>query len=388
MTLPRITLRKDVGQRVREGHPWIYADAAVPFSIEPGRLAEVVDREGRFVATGYVDDGPIALRVIGTQRGVDPLELIGPRLTRALAWRASFIGDDTNAYRLVHGEGDGLPGVVVDQYGPYVMMKFDGPAAERALMKSVVRELRILRPDASLLVRRGRGETKTTEAVHGTMPQGAIVVLEHGMKLLGDLREGQKTGLFLDHRESRFKVRGLSRGARVLNLYGYVGGFSIAAGLGGAAHVETVDVAKGAIELASRAWIENGLDPEKHVATAADVPARIDTLRRKGERFDVVIADPPSFAPNQASVPQALSAYRKLHASCLRLVNDGGFYLAASCSSHIDAVSFERTLREANDKTESKLQVLDRWSGPPDHPRLIAFPEGDYLKCILTRMPA
>jgi 23S rRNA (cytosine1962-C5)-methyltransferase len=387
MSLPRITLRKDVGQRVKEGHPWIYREACAPFSVEPGTFVEAVDREGHFVATGYADDGPIAVRVLGTKRGQEPLALLPARIASALRMRAAFIGEDTNAYRILHGEGDGLPGVVVDRYDRYLMMKFDGPAAERALLGPVTATLRDLLPEHTLLIRRGRGETKTTDAVHGTLPSGAIVVLEHGMKLLSDLSEGQKTGLFLDHRESRFKVRALSRGARVLNLYGYVGGFSIAAGLGGATHVETVDVAKGAIELANRAWLENGLAPEAHVGTVADVPTRIDTLRRKSERFDVVIADPPSFAPNQASIPNALSAYRKLHAACLRLLAPGGFYLAASCSSHVDTVSFERTLREANDKTESKLQILDRWSAPPDHPRLLAFPEGDYLKCVLARLP-
>lgn len=387
MSLPRITLRKDVGARVREGHPWIYRDATVANPLNPGSLAEVVDREGRFVASGYVEDGPIALRVLSTKRGEDPVTVVPERIASALALRKRFISDDTDAYRLLHGEGDQVPGAVVDRYAGYAVLKFDGAAAETALREPVVAALRSLLPDVTLLLRRGRGEHKTTEAITGAVPAGAIEVREHGMVLLSDLSAGQKTGLFLDHRESRLKVRQLAKGARVLNLYGYVGGFSIAAGLGGAVSVETVDVARAAVDLAHRAWAANGLDPAAHTPTVSDVFDRIDALRRRSVRFDVVVCDPPSFAPSQSAVGAAVNAYRKLHAGCLRLVEPGGLYLAASCSSHIDPVTFDRTLREASDKTGSKLQILDRWGGPADHPRLAAFPEGDYLKCVLARRP-
>ncbi len=387
MSLGRITLRKDVGARVREGHPWIYRDACVATSLAPGALAEVVDREGRFVASGYVEDGPIALRVLSTKRGEHPLSVIPQRIASALTLRRRVISSDTDAYRLLHGEGDQVPGAVVDRYADYAMIKFDGAAAEAALKEAVVDALQTLLPEVTLLLRRGRGDSKRTEAITGRLPEGPIEVREHGMVLLSDLSAGQKTGLFLDHRQARMKVRQLSAGARVLNLYGYVGGFSIAAGLGGAARVETVDVARGAIELAHRAWAANGLDPAAHTPTVSDVFDRIDALRRRSMRFDIVICDPPSFAPSQSAVGAAVNAYRKLHAGCLRLVEPGGLYLAASCSSHIDPVTFDRTLREASDKTGSKLQILDRWGGPPDHPRLAAFPEGDYLKCILARRP-
>jgi len=387
MSLARITLRKDVGARVRDGHPWIYRDACAPTQLSPGSLAEVVDRDGRFVASGYVEDGPIALRVLSTKRGEAPLSVIPERIAAALALRQRFIADDTDAYRLLHGEGDQVPGAVVDRYAGYAMLKFDGAAAEQALREPVTSALRTLLPDVTLLLRRGRGEHKTTEAIFGILPKGPVEVREHGMVLLSDLSAGQKTGLFLDHRESRLKVRQLAKGARVLNLYGYVGGFSIAAGLGGAVSVETVDVARGAIDLAHKAWAANGLDPAAHTPTVSDVFDRIDALRRRNIRFDVVICDPPSFAPSQSAVSAAVNAYRKLHAGCLRLVEPQGLYLAASCSSHIDPVTFDRTLREASDKTGTKLQILDRWGGPPDHPRLAAFPEGDYLKCVLARRP-
>lgn len=385
MTLARLSLRKDVSGSLRAGHPWLYRDACVAFTARAGSFAEVVDRDGRFVASGYVEDGPIALRVLSLRRGEAPSSVIAARIEAALALRARVVPPDTDAYRLVHGEGDGLPGLVVDRYGSHLVLKPDGAAAERALLAPALEALAARLRGHTQLVRRGRGDKKTTEAIVGAVPSAPVEVREHGMILLSDLREGQKTGLFLDHRESRHRVRALSRDLRVLNLYGYVGGFSIAAGLGGARAVETVDVAKGAIALAEAAWAKNGLDPARHVATAADVPARLTALREAGARFDLIVADPPSFAPSEAAVPEAIKSYRKLHQACLRLLEPGGLYLAASCSSHVDEALFLRTLREGSEKAGVRLGVLERWSAPADHPRLIAFPEGDYLKCVLTR---
>lgn len=385
MTLSRLTLRKDVSGSLRAGHPWLYRDACIAFSAPAGSFAELVDREGRFVASGYVEEGPIALRVLSLRRGEAPSSVIDARVAAALALRARVVPPETDAYRLIHGEGDGLPGIVVDRYAGHLVLKPDGAAAERALLGPVAGALAAQLPDVAQLVRRGRGEKKTTEARRGRVPEGPIAVRERGMTLLADLSEGQKTGLFLDHRESRFRVRTLSRELRVLNLYGYVGGFSVAAGLGGARHVETVDVAKGAIALAVQAWAANGLDPARHVATAADVPARLTALREAGARFDLIVADPPSFAPSEAAVPEAIKSYRKLHQACLRLLEPGGLYLAASCSSHVDEATFLRTLREGSEKAGVRLGVLERWSAPADHPRLLAFPEGDYLKCVLAR---
>lgn len=385
MTLARIRLRKDVVASLRAGHPWLYRDACAPFAAPPGSFAEVVDPSDRFVASGYVDDGPIALRVLSVRRGEAPESVIGAKVAAAIALRAQLALPDTDAYRLIHGEGDGLPGIVVDRYGPHAVLKPDGAAAERAMLGPVVSALRARLEGLALHVRRGRGQAKTTDTLSGEAPQGPVAVKERGMTLLSDLRHGQKTGLFLDHRESRRRVRELSRGLRVLNLYGYVGGFSIAAGLGGARHVETVDVAKPAIALATEAWAMNGLDPTHHVGTAADVPERLEALRAAKAELDLIVADPPSFAPNEASVPEALKSYRKLHQACLRLLAPGGLYLAASCSSHVDEGRFLRTLREGADKANARLAILERWSAPADHPRLLAFPEGDYLKCVLAR---
>jgi 23S rRNA (cytosine1962-C5)-methyltransferase len=212
-----------------------------------------------------------------------------------------------------------------------------------------------------------------------------VTVLERGMKLVVSLWRGQKTGLFLDHRESRWRIRQLSDGCRVLNLYGYTGGFSVAAGLGGANEVVTVDSARPALELAAKSWDANALEGRRHRAVASDV-ARFMSALRDDERYDIVIADPPSFAPRQRDVPGAIRAYRKLHQSCLEHVRHGGLYLAASCSSHITSDVFRASLHDAARAAHRSAQIVESWGAPPDHPTLRAFPEGNYLKVCLLRV--
>ncbi|MBC7171384.1 MAG: class I SAM-dependent rRNA methyltransferase, partial [Polyangiaceae bacterium] len=319
-------------------------------------------------------------------------EPIGPtlwtrRFQQALELRDTVRPPDTDAYRLVHGEGDRLPGAVVDAYGTTAVLRLDGLGAT-ALEEDLVRALYPLleaRGFDRLLVRKGRrGDITVTPRV-GALPDAPIVVREHGMRLVVDLVHGQKTGLFLDHRESRRRVRELSRGKRVLNLYSYTGGFSVAAGLGEALEVTSVDVAEGAITMAEATWAANGLDPRAHRAVASDVPVFLSEKGRGAPVFDLIVSDPPSFAPNEKSVPKAIESYRALHRACLKRLVPGGLYLAASCSSHIDRDTFERTIREGAELAGRVLQVLERWGAPADHPRLLAFPEGDYLKSVLCR---
>jgi 23S rRNA (cytosine1962-C5)-methyltransferase len=236
-----------------------------------------------------------------------------------------------------------------------------------------------------LLVRSGRRGQRHVARGWGEEPPDEILVREQGMVLCTPVRHGQKTGLFLDHRTSRRTVRRIAAGLRVLDLYAYVGGFSAAAGLGGASSVTTVDVAPRAIELAERTWVKNGLDESQHTCMAADVPEYLTAQTEAGNRFELIIADPPSFAPNQGARSAALRAYMKLHQASIGLLAPGGYYLAASCSSHIDARDFEDGLIEGADKARRNMQVLDRWGAPPDHPRLLGFPEGDYLKVALLK---
>jgi 23S rRNA (cytosine1962-C5)-methyltransferase len=377
-----VRLKKPLGRVVALGHPWIYRDALERLDAAPGAVVTVRDPERRFVGRGIAERGAIGVRIWTTRDEPIDEAFVRGRIESAIDLRERIAPPDTDALRLIHGEGDRLGGVVCDRYGRHAVLAFDGEGA-LAWREPILSAL-VARADLSgLLLRTGRRNEKQIELAHGEVPEGAIPVREHGMTLLVDLRRGQKTGLFLDHRESRRTVRAIARGLRVLNLYGYTGGFSIAAGLGGASSVDTVDLAAPALELAKASWEANALPPT-HATFAEDVPAFLERSRSK--RWDLIVADPPSFAPNRDSRAAALKSYRALHRACLRLLSPGGFYLAASCSSHVDRDAFEETIRDGAEKAGAVLQVLGRWGAAPDHPRLLAFHEGDYLKVVLCRV--
>jgi 23S rRNA (cytosine1962-C5)-methyltransferase len=381
----RLTLRKPLSRVLRAGHPWIFRDALAPFSAPAGAVATVVDAKRRFVARGLVDEGPIGVRVFTVDDEPIGAELLARRIDSAVALRDRVLPPDTDAYRLLHGEGDRVPGFVIDVYGSFASAQLDGAAARAwwPTLVEVARPRLTARGVGGLLLRSGRRGARSIELAYGDEPPTLVEVREHGLRMCASLREGQKTGLFLDHRESRRRVRELAAGARVLDLFAYVGGFSASAGLGGAAHVTAVDVAAPAIAVARRTWRANGLDEGRFETVAEDV---LDFLARAAEKrrtWDLVVCDPPSFAPNEASRPRALEAYARLHAASVRVLASGGLLLAASCSSHVDRTAFEAALAEG--AARRVLQVLGRWGAPADHPRLLAFPQGDYLDVVLAR---
>lgn len=377
-------LRKDLSRTLRAGHPWVYRDALSRFDAEPGAIVSVRDPQNRFVGRGITERGPIAVRLWTTRDEPVDDDFVRRRIREALALRARISPPDTDAIRLIHGEGDRLGGVVCDRYRDHGVLRIDGEGALRfrdTIADTLMSEARF----DGLLLKLGRRADKTVSTIRGYVPDEPVEIVEHGMRMLVDLHRGQKTGLFLDHRDSRRWTRLLAEGMRVLNLYGYTGGFSIAAGLGGAREVDTVDVAEGALSFAREGWAANGLAPGLHRTHAEDVPRFLETARSQKRTFDFIVSDPPSFAPNQGAKPAAMKAYRALHRSCLKMLTDGGLYLAASCSSHVDRSAFEQTLTDGAEKAGVVLQVLGRWGAASDHPRLLAFPEGDYLTVVLCR---
>lgn len=384
-----VRLRKPLERSLRAGHPWIFREALEAFDALPGASVRVADRNGKFVARGLAESGPIGVRVFSLDdRPLDDA-FMAERIEAAFELRRTLALPDTNAYRLLHGEGDRVPGVVCDRYDRCAVMKLDGDAAfalKDVWIRVLTPRLRALGIE-TLLVRSGRKDDAKVEVAWGDPPPHELEVRERGMKLIANLFQGQKTGLFLDHRETRARVRQLAVGREVLNLYGYTGGFSIAAGLGGATRVTTVDIAKPALALADRSWQANGLAADLHRTRAADVAEFLPAAAAagSGERYSLIVSDPPNFAPRQSALPQALEAYDAMHAGVFRLLAPGGLYVAASCSSHVDFEAFEETLQRGAAKARRVVQVLERSGAPADHPRLLAFPEGDYLKVLLVR---
>jgi 23S rRNA (cytosine1962-C5)-methyltransferase len=347
---------------------------------------QLVDERREAIGRAVYDaSSPIAARVwTAGRRAVDDA-LVAERIERALALRAWAIDGETTAYRLVHGEGDRMPGFVVDRYGHVAVLRVDGDAAGM----HAARTAELLRAPLEAigvrtLVERSSEKSKgrTTTLRFGAAPPDTIEVREHGVPFVVDLARGQKTGAFLDQRESRALVGDLVRrtkAARVLNLFSYAGGFSLHAARAGA-KTTSVDVAAQAHATAQASFRAAGLDPSPHEFVTADAFAFLAEAQKRGRAWDLVVSDPPSFAPNEKSVGRALAAYRSLHRACADVLVPGGVLCTSSCSSHVDAEVFATTLDDACLGGQGGLRLVEMRGPPADHPTLPAWPEGRYLK--------
>ncbi len=358
-----------------------------------GGIVALADDTGQPIGCGVWDPtSPIAVRVwsLDPKTRLDA-RLFRTRLEHAIAIRQRLFADGaTTAYRLLNGEGDRVPGFVLDRYAHVAVLRIDGDAAKAiapTLLRDVEEPLRAI-GITTLLERSGRrGEAPEIRPLFGAA-QDKIEVKEHGVPFVVDLARGQKTGAFLDQRENRRRVGELvarrARGGapvRVLNLFSYAGGFSLRAALAGGT-VTSVDVAMAAHATAQESFRLAGVDPRAHAFVTADCFAWLEGAAKRGERWDVVISDPPSFAPSEKAKPKGIAAYRSLHRACAAVVAEGGSFVAASCSSHVTAEDFAATLDDAT-LGRSDLRLLEQFGPPPDHPTLPAFPEGRYLKLVV-----
>ncbi|HVK70191.1 MAG TPA: class I SAM-dependent rRNA methyltransferase [Polyangium sp.] len=380
-----LRLTRSAAASVRRGHPWVYREGLTrPPKLDSGTAVSLASEEGEPLGVGLWDESsPIAVRVFGKSGRLDERALL-ERIERALARREAFVGPDTDAYRLCNGEGDHVPGLVIDRYAHVAIVRLDGDHLEPWIEKLAPKLARVLagRGVRSVALRRARDEAgdRRIRPLAGEEPEDRVIVRENGMAMEVDLAHGQKTGAFLDQRDNRARVRAFgARRARALNLYSYAGGFSVAAALGGAAHVTSVDVAAAAHATAQRSFRANGLDPAKHAFVTADAFAFLEAAARRGDKFDLIVSDPPSFAPNERTKPRALTAYRKLHGALTKVLAPGGLLCAASCSSHVSAEDFLSTLDDAA-LGRDDLSLVAMHGQPPDHPTLPAWFEGRYLK--------
>ncbi len=385
-----LRMSRDLVRTVKRGHPWVYAEGLRSLPAAPsGSWAILQDNtKGREVARGYYDPQcPIAFRACELDEKPLSDDWARRRIDRAIQWRKRSLTADTTGYRLLHGEGDNVPGLVVDIYGPYAVMQLDGAGPSgfwnAAGIATYIAE--VLSLEGVWLRSRDRGATGTL--LHRALPSENIAhFLEHGIQWTADIVKGQKTGFFLDQRENRKLVRELSQGQRVLNLFAYTGGFSVAAGLGGAKHVTSVDLAKPAIAMAQSHWDLNALPAEGHAGFAEDVFEFLAASQSRKQLWDMVICDPPSFAPSESSVPQAIAAYRKLIAASAKATQRGGLLATASCSSHIPESTFLEINEEAVSEARRRGTVLSITGQPWDHPAPLVCPEFRYLKFVLMRL--
>lgn len=381
---PRWRLTKPLRARIREGHPWIYdrALAPVPRQLAAGDLVTIVDDDGP-VALAFADPtSPIRARVLGAPDEEIAGGWRGARVQAAAARRARdplLVG--CTGRRIVHGEADGCPGLVIDVYADTAVVVFDGEAAA-AFWRPALPELLdgVIAGGIDLAhgwLRAVRGEGGSGEAIRGDAP-AEIVIAEDEARFAVDVRHGQKTGFFLDQRENRRTIRAHAAGATVLNLFSYSGGFSLHASLGGATHVTSVDIAPLAITALRKNVELTQLPAEAHDGVVADVFDFLGRARTQGRRWDLVIVDPPSFAPSERAKPSALAAYRKLAAAALAVVEPGGRFALASCSSHVTEAELLGLM--AGVRPDARLRLVA--GSASDHPVLPGFVEGRYLKFL------
>ncbi len=385
-----LRMSRDLVRTVKRGHPWVYAEGLRSLPAAPsGSWAILQDNtKGREVARGYYDPQcPIAFRACELDEKPLNDDWARRRIDRAIQWRKRSLTADTTGFRLLHGEGDYVPGLVVDIYGQHAVMQLDGAGPSGFWNASGIAAYlaEVLSLEGVWLRSRDRGAPGSL--LYGELPSENIAhFLEHGIQWTADLVKGQKTGFFLDQRENRKLVRELSHGQRVLNLFAYTGGFSVAAGLGGAKHVTSVDLAKPAIAMAQSHWELNGLAPAQHAGFAEDVFEFLAAAQARKQLWDLVICDPPSFAPSESSVPQAVAAYRKLIAASAKATQRGGLLATASCSSHIPESTFLEINEEAVSEARRRGTVLSITGQACDHPSPLVCPEFRYLKFVLMRV--
>ncbi len=392
MTRPRLRLLPAhagrVSRAVALGHPWIYDRALGPTALPAGAVVEV--HADAPLGCGFVDPtSPIRVRMLAR----DPAAIIddGFCRTRAAAAATRRRGQpalaDTDAVRAIHGENDALPGLTIDVYAGTAVVVFDGGAAA-ALWRPRLPAILAGLGDGGLAVRatwvRGVRGARGADARDGGDGGPTVPIVEHGARFTVDVRAGQKTGFFLDQRGNRARIAALAGGARVLNLFAYTGGFSVAAGRAGAAAVTSVDIAPAAIAAADRHWRDNGLPADHHRAVAADCFDFLAAAAGRGERWDVVVVDPPSFAASEAARPAGLAAYQRLNLAALAVTSPGGLLVAASCSSHVTERDLRGVLAEVGAAAARSLVVVEARGHDPDHPTLPAFPEGQYLKLLIA----
>jgi 23S rRNA (cytosine1962-C5)-methyltransferase len=366
---------------VRRRHPWVYRGALagpLPAGTAPVRVAAA---NGRPLGTALPGGpGSLALRMVAWAGERWDAAALRARLLAAAALRRR-LALDADAYRVVHAEGDGLPGLVVDRYGDtFVCQPF--AAAWEPLLPAVV-EVLAAELGAAAVLRRGGDSAGGVTVLRGRAPAGEVVVREGRVRFPVALAGGQKTGFFLDQRENRRRLASLAGGASLLNLFSYSGGFAVTALVAGARRAVNVDASAAALELARRAYALNGLAVDGADFVAADAFRVVRALGAAGERFGAVVVDPPAFVKRKADLEAGLRGYKDIELHAIRLVEPGGWLLACSCSALVGEAEFGAVLAAAAVDAGRELRVVERRGAGPDHPVSPHCPEAEHLKAWL-----
>ncbi len=398
----KVILRKGREESLKRFHPWVFSGAVAEIQGSPaeGDIVGVYSSDGSFLAAGHYQIGSIAVRILSFDENVNNPDFWKIMIERAFLVRVAAglasplsdgeVGGDTDCYRLVHGEGDNLPGLIVDYYNGVCVMQAHSAGMFRS-RKQICDALVSLYGDGLKAVYDKSSGTVPFKAglnpVDGYLykkegfDDAGFTVREHGHSFVVDWTEGQKTGFFLDQRENRALVEKFAKDRNVLNLFCYTGGFSIYALAGGAAHVDSVDSSKKAMSLVDRNVALNGFSPDSHTSLCCDA---IDYLKSVPEgKYDLMIVDPPAFAKHRGALNNALRAYQRLNAAAISKVAPGGIVFTFSCSQVVDKEAFALAVFSAAAQSRRSVRILDRLNQPADHAVNIYHPEGEYLKGLL-----
>jgi 23S rRNA (cytosine1962-C5)-methyltransferase len=391
----RVFLKKGREGPVRGGNPWVFSqaiDRVDPGAIEPGARVWVLDSAGATIGHGYYNPATtITVRMLALSGEPAPAEIVRWRIEHALKLRERVVAPDTDCYRILNGDGDGLSGVVVDRYGEVAVMQLLTAGAERMRAEIVEHLNQLISPRAILersqgAVRRQEGLEDRVGVIAGAPVGEAVMnenrVRENGLSMSVDLERGQKTGAFLDQRKNRARFGALAAGARVLDLCCYTGGFALNALKGSAKEIVAVDTSAHALDCARRNLGLNGY-PSSAIRFVHGEAG--EYLGRRDEPFDLIVLDPPPFARSRADARRAEHLYVELNALALRALNPGGFLMTFSCSSHFCGEDFVRAMRIAEGRSGRRMRLLARLGPGPDHPVLLGHPEGEYLTGALLR---
>ena len=393
---PSASLKPHREESLQSGHLWIFSGALQqpPHWIEPGGLVDVKSSTGKFVVRGYYNPHTdIAIRILTNdiEEAIDR-EFLRRRIRSAIELRQIFDADRTNTYRLIHSEGDGLPGLVVDRYADILVAQIHTAGMDR--LRPLLIDAFMEETGAAGMLFRNEGQSRRREGLELEEPVVAagivpdhVTVQENGVQFIIDLWHGQKTGFFLDQRDKREALRKYARNKRVLNCFSYTGGFSVYAALSGrTTTVTSVDISASAIDMARSHFALNGLDPDAHTFLVADVFDYLEEAQRHGEQFDVVVLDPPAFAKTQSARSQALKAYRRLNMLGIQVLRPGGILLTCSCSGVVGMDDLLGTLSQVARHLRRPVQLLESYTHGADHPINLVMPETVYLKAVYCRV--
>jgi len=390
-TFPKIILKRGKEKPLLRGHPWVFSGAAEKMEgdISPGEVGEVYSKEGQFLGRGHLNPrSQIVLRLLTQKKEEINIDFFRERISKAGVLRERELKGKTNAYRVINGEGDFLPGLIVDRYGDTLVLQCLTAGMER-LKKNLVELLtHMLLPQSiyersDVATRKEEGLSEGRGLLYGKEVPDCIEIEEYGCRFEVDVKEGQKTGFYLDQRENRIALRDLSHEKKILDCFCYTGAFAIHGGIGGAKEVTLIDSSQEALSLAEEHFHLNYLEKVPYYLIRGDA---FEVMRNLEQEYDIIILDPPPFAKKKGHLPKASRGYKDLNLQAFRLLKAEGLLFTYSCSHHMSWDLFQKVVFSAALDAGRRIQLLGRRGHPIDHPFNICHPEGEYLKGLICRV--